>query len=146
MHTPLAGHLHTEECNKIIEEMLKCYEEHNKVQQIFGACDNLYTRMRDWFNALKMVKMGFKTKLSFIFLHLRVRVLNAHRTSLIRKCTKAERLAREAEARKKNYEEVEARAKRVAELQASGKSWQEHYKETLKEKAKKQEEGRSQEK
>jgi len=108
MHTPLAGHLHTEECNKIIEEMLKCYEEHNKVQQIFGACDNLYTRMR--------------------------------------KCTKAERLAREAEARKKNYEEVEARAKRVAELQASGKSWQEHYKETLKEKAKKQEEGRSQEK
>ena len=67
MHTPLAGHLHTEECNKIIEEMLKCYEEHNKVQQIFGACDNLYTRMRDWFNAFKMLKMGFKTKVSFNF-------------------------------------------------------------------------------
>ena len=145
MHTPLAGHLHTEECNKIIEEMLKCYEEHNKVQQIFGACDNLYTRMRDWLNALKMLKMGFKTKLSSIFFNLRVRVLNAHRSSLIRKCTKAERLAREAEARKKNYQQVEERAKRVAELQASGKSWQEHYKETLKEKAKKQEEGRSQE-
>ena len=146
MHTPLAGHLHTEECNKIIEEMLKCYEEHNKVQQIFGACDNLYTRMRDWFNALKMLKMGFKTKLSFTLLRLRVRVSNAHRTSLIRKCTKAERLAREAEARKKSYQQVEERRRRVAELQASGKSWQEHYKETLKEKAKKQEEGRSQEK
>ena len=146
MHTPLAGHLHTEECNKIIEEMLKCYEEHNKVQQIFGACDNLYTRMRDWFNASKMLKMGFKTRLSFIFSHLRGRVSNAHRTSLIRKCTKAERLAREAEARKKSYQQVEERRRRVAELQASGKSWQEHYKETLKEKAKKQEEGRSQEK
>ena len=67
MHTPLAGHLHTEECNKIIEEMLKCYEEHNKVQQIFGACDNLYTRMRDWFNAFKMLKWVIKRKYPLIF-------------------------------------------------------------------------------
>ena len=48
MHTPLASHLHTTDCNKIIEKMMKCYEENNKVQQMFGACDDLYMAMRDF--------------------------------------------------------------------------------------------------
>ena len=48
MHTPLDAHLHTADCNKIIEELQKCYAENNKVKQMFGACDDLYMAMRDF--------------------------------------------------------------------------------------------------
>ena len=48
MHTPLDAHLHTEECNKIIENLMKCYAENNKFKQCFGACDDLYMSMRDF--------------------------------------------------------------------------------------------------
>ena len=73
--------------------------------------------------------------------------MNADRNphTVIRKCTKAERLAREAEARKKTHAQVKERAKHVAELQASGKTWQEQVRERMKEKAKKEAEGRAQE-
>ena len=46
MHTPLAEHLHTADCNKIIEDLMKCYEENNKARQMLGACDTLYVAMR----------------------------------------------------------------------------------------------------
>ena len=46
MHTPLNPHLHTTDCNAIIENLMKCYEENNKVKQLFGACDDLYIAMR----------------------------------------------------------------------------------------------------
>lgn len=45
MHTSLAPHLHTSECNKIIEAMLKCYSDH-KFRKFFGYCDELDTQMR----------------------------------------------------------------------------------------------------
>ena len=46
MHTPLDAHLHTPECNKIIAELLKCHAETNKLQQLFGSCNDLDHRMR----------------------------------------------------------------------------------------------------
>jgi len=97
MHTPLDAHLHTEECNKIIENLMKCYAENNKFKQCFGACDDLYMSMR--------------------------------------KCTKAERIARETEAKRKTLLEVEERAKKLAKIRASGITWQEHLRDRLREKA-----------
>ena len=65
----------------------------------------------------------------------------------IRKCTKAERIAREAAARKKTYAEVEEKAKRIAKMKASGITWEEHFKEQLQQRRRnKEEEGRDQEK
>ena len=46
MHTPLDAHLHTPECNKIIAQLLKCHAETNKLQQLFGICNDLDTQMR----------------------------------------------------------------------------------------------------
>ncbi len=46
MHTPLAPHLHTEECNRIIARLLACHAENSKLQQLFGACNELDTQMR----------------------------------------------------------------------------------------------------
>ena len=43
MHTPLAPQLHTDECNKLIAELLKCHEENNIAKQWFGACNT-----QDW--------------------------------------------------------------------------------------------------
>jgi len=46
MHTPLDDHLHTPECNKIIQELGFCYLENSKFKQLFGACDKEYMAMR----------------------------------------------------------------------------------------------------
>ena len=46
MHTPLDAHLHTPECNKIIASLLRCHSETNKLQQLFGSCNDLDTQMR----------------------------------------------------------------------------------------------------
>ena len=48
MHTPLDSHLHTADCNKIIEELVKCQEKNGKVKMMFGACDAEYHAMRDF--------------------------------------------------------------------------------------------------
>lgn len=37
MHTNLSPHLHTEECNKIIQEMIKCHEQNNYAYRLFGS-------------------------------------------------------------------------------------------------------------
>lgn len=41
MHTPLDPHLHTEECNKIIAELMRCHSENSKLKQLFGVCNQL---------------------------------------------------------------------------------------------------------
>lgn len=46
MHTPLSPHLHTEKCQKIIEQLLQCHAERSKFAQLFGACTDLDTQMR----------------------------------------------------------------------------------------------------
>ena len=46
MHTPLDAHLHTPECNKIIAALLKCHSDTNKLQQLFGSCNDLDTQTR----------------------------------------------------------------------------------------------------
>lgn len=40
MHTDLSPHLHTPECNKIIEELKACHAA-NKLAQFFGYCNDL---------------------------------------------------------------------------------------------------------
>lgn len=47
MHTDLSPHLHTQECNKIIEALNKCHEENSLLRNgLFGVCDKLYHEMR----------------------------------------------------------------------------------------------------
>ena len=46
MHTPLDSHLHTPECNNLIQELGLCYLENSKFKQLFGACDKEYMAMR----------------------------------------------------------------------------------------------------
>ena len=40
MHPNLAGHLHTEECRKIIEQLHRCHAEH-PFRKFFGVCNDL---------------------------------------------------------------------------------------------------------
>ena len=44
MHPDLSPHLHTSECNALIAELQKCYQE-NKVKKYFGVCNRLDTAM-----------------------------------------------------------------------------------------------------
>ena len=46
MHSSLAPHLHTEECNKIIAALLQCHAEKSMFQQWLGACNDLDMQMR----------------------------------------------------------------------------------------------------
>ena len=47
MHTPLDAHLHTPECNEIIQKLQECHAEHGKWTQFaFGVCEDLDTAMR----------------------------------------------------------------------------------------------------
>ena len=62
----------------------------------------------------------------------------------IRKCTKAERIARESERRKKTLAEVEENAKRIAKIRASGITYEEYLKEQMR--RRNEQEGRDQEK
>ncbi|XP_064456244.1 COX assembly mitochondrial protein 2 homolog [Ornithodoros turicata] len=44
MHVDLSEHLHTDECNILIRELMKCHEE-QKFGKIFGACNSINTKM-----------------------------------------------------------------------------------------------------
>ena len=46
MHSPLDAHLHTPECNAIIRKLIECHEQHSKLSQLFGACEQLDLDMR----------------------------------------------------------------------------------------------------
>ena len=46
MHTSLAPHLHTDECNKLIEALHKCHQDYSKFRQLFGVCNDIDTQMR----------------------------------------------------------------------------------------------------
>jgi len=44
MHSSLARHLHTEECNKLIDQYMKCAAE-NKFAQYMGVCTQVKQHM-----------------------------------------------------------------------------------------------------
>ncbi|XP_040174974.1 COX assembly mitochondrial protein 2 homolog [Anopheles arabiensis] len=44
MHTDLSPHLHSTECNLIIEELKKCHSE-NKFAKFLGICNDLDRQM-----------------------------------------------------------------------------------------------------
>lgn len=46
MHTPLAPHLHTDDCNKLIGDLMQCHQDNNIVKQWFGACNGPDWAMR----------------------------------------------------------------------------------------------------
>ena len=46
MHTPLDSHLHSEECNRAINELLLCHAEKSKLAQSLGACNEVDKIMR----------------------------------------------------------------------------------------------------
>ncbi|XP_071490854.1 COX assembly mitochondrial protein 2 homolog [Diadema antillarum] len=48
MHPDLSPHLHTEECNAIIRQLLNCHKEH-PVKKFIGACDEYNTAMNKCF-------------------------------------------------------------------------------------------------
>ena len=91
MHTPLDAHLHTEECNKIIQELQRCRDETGKLGQLFGACNDLYNQMR--------------------------------------RCTKAERLARTKKHLETSKEKQLKYNETIKKNQEEGKSWRETMKE-----------------
>ncbi|XP_022665161.1 COX assembly mitochondrial protein 2 homolog [Varroa destructor] len=45
MHVNLSSHLHTDECNKLINKLFKCYEAY-KYGKFFGFCNGEYDDMR----------------------------------------------------------------------------------------------------
>ena len=57
MHTPLDPHLHTEECNKIIMALIECHNEHSKIRQLFGVCNDLDRDMRRCTKAERLRKV-----------------------------------------------------------------------------------------
>ncbi|TRY62111.1 hypothetical protein TCAL_09100 [Tigriopus californicus] len=43
---PLSPHLHTDECNRIIEAMYRCFDERYLVTRLFGSCDQEFMAMK----------------------------------------------------------------------------------------------------
>ncbi|XP_046394398.1 COX assembly mitochondrial protein 2 homolog isoform X2 [Ischnura elegans] len=46
MHPDLSPHLHTEECNLLINELKACHEE-NKFRKFLGVCNDLDKKLTD---------------------------------------------------------------------------------------------------
>ncbi|XP_037948510.1 COX assembly mitochondrial protein 2 homolog [Teleopsis dalmanni] len=44
MHPDLSPHLHTPECNQLVQELLNCREE-NKLTKFLGICNSLDTAL-----------------------------------------------------------------------------------------------------
>ncbi len=103
MHTPLAPHLHTEECNKVIAELMKCHAEYSKLRQLFGVCNDLDVQMR---YANYSACVGNFNNLS---------------APELRRCTKAERLAKVEAAHARAKDRIERTQQRMRE--AKGQDW-----------------------
>jgi len=46
MHSALDPHLHTEECNQVIQALKECQTQTSKFRQLFGICNDLDMAMR----------------------------------------------------------------------------------------------------